>query len=386
MDHEVGEGPTRKASDGAARDAGRDDVSDTLSGESTHAPGAGRPVSSSALFAQIALEWKMLTREQVREASDVTVRLARMGMRRSFAQVARERRMLDEGQIQRIRREMVKRGVQLRIGDFELLGKLGEGSMGAVYRARQLSQGRVVALKVLRRELSASGDYLRRFQREAALASKVRHPNAVEVYETGQVGNVHYIVMEYVGGAPLSKLLAAGPMDEEQSLRLVLGVASALVAVHEQRIVHRDIKPENIMVSWNGVPKLMDLGIARRFDGAGASITRTGQLIGSPAYMSPEQCRGCDDLDARSDIYSLGATLFQMLCGRHVFQGESASAVMHQHVFAPLPHPKSINPKLSDAVCAILTRMLGKTPDERHADCAEVVREIESVLPAPPEA
>ena len=383
MDHEVGEGPTRKASDGAARDAGRDDVSDTLSGESTHAPGAGRPVSSSALFAQIALEWKMLTREQVREASDVTVRLARMGMRRSFAQVARERRMLDEGQIQRIRREMVKRGVQLRIGDFELLGKLGEGSMGAVYRARQLSQGRVVALKVLRRELSASGDYLRRFQREAALASKVRHPNAVEVYETGQVGNVHYIVMEYVGGAPLSKLLAAGPMDEEQSLRLVLGVASALVAVHEQRIVHRDIKPENIMVSWNGVPKLMDLGIARQYGVQGGAITRTGQLVGSPAYMSPEQCLGQDDLDARSDIYSLGATLFQMVCGRYLFEGKTASAIIHQHVAAPRPDPRSLNPRLSEGVCGILSKMLAKTPDARHSDCAELVREIEAVLGTP---
>ena len=383
MDHGSTDDPVRKPGDGATQGDRLDPTSDTLSGETTHTPGAPRRAGSSALVAEIALEGGVLTEEQVREIRDIAVRMARMGMRRSFAQVAREKRMLDDEQVHRIRREMVKRGVQLRIGDFELLGKLGEGAMGAVYKARQLSRGRVVALKVLRRELISDSNYLSRFQREARLAARVRHPNAIEVYEAGQGGGVHYIVMEYVGGAPLSKLLAAGPMDEEQALRLVRDLADALAAVHEQGIVHRDIKPENIMVSWNGVPKLMDLGIARRFDGAGASITRTGQLIGSPAYMSPEQCRGCDDLDARSDIYSLGATLFQMVCGRYLFEGKTASAIIHQHVAAPRPDPRSLYPRLSEGVCGILSKMLAKTPDARHSDCAELVREIEAVLGTP---
>ena len=355
---------------GAARDA------DTLDTGRTRAPGEDRAGRSSVLFAEVAIEWGLLTQEQIDDLRVTFDGLAKLGMRRSFAQIVREKRTLPNEDIRRILQEMRKRGATMRFGGFEILGKLGEGGMGSVYKARQLALDRVVALKTLRREFSADSDFLQRFEREAKLAAQVQHPNALQVYGTGEVDGVYYMAMEYVDGATVSRMLADGPMGERRALGIVRGVASALAVAHDQGIVHRDIKPDNIMVTREGVPKLMDLGIARQY-GGGDSITRTGAVVGTPHYMSPEQCEGKADLDARSDIYSLGATLFHMVCGRYLYDGETTQAIMRQHIDAPLPDPKSLNPDLSDGIVDLLRRMLAKRPEDRPRDCAELLATIE---------
>ena len=285
-------------------------------------------------------------------------------------------------QIVRVRREMLRRGVQLRIGGFELLAKVGEGGMGAVYKARQLSLDRIVALKVLRREVSLDRMYVQRFKREARLAAQIRHPNAVQVYSAGEVGGVHYMVMEYVVGATVSGLLGSGPLGERQALILVRGVASALVAAHSLGIVHRDIKPSNIMTTEDSVAKLMDLGIARQYGVGGDTITRSGSVVGTVPYMSPEQCEGRTDLDARSDIYSLGATLYHMVCGQCPFNGDTSVAIMRQHVEAPLPNPHVLNPSLCGGAVDLIRSMMEKDRDRRPQDGNEVVGLVDVVVGA----
>jgi len=338
------------------------------------------------IFAEIAMGLKLLTREQVDECLRVRDQLTGMGLaKRTLSQIAVEKQFLAADQVKRVHKEMIKRGFYPRIGGYEVLEQVGAGGMGVVCKARQLSLDRIVAVKLLAPHLSRDAAYVARFQREARLAAKIVHPNAVHIYDVGEDAGRHYIVMEFVDGVPVENLLVKEPLSETRALQIVRDVGRALEKAHEAGIIHRDIKPGNILVTPDGTPKLSDLGLAKQLsDVAGASLTATGAVSGTPHYMSPEQCRGDKTLDQRSDIYSLGITLYKMVCGREPYAGDTPVTIMHKHLEEPLPDPQAANPTVSPATAQLIRDMTAKDPSERIQSCAEVVQRVCAILGTTP--
>ena len=254
-----------------------------------------------------------------------------------------------------------------RFGDYEILEELGAGGMGKVYRARDLTLDRLVALKTLARELSADTDYVQRFLKEARAAARLNHPNIVQIYDFGCVDSIYYLAMEFVDGHSLGTYLKRGHFSESESIQIIRHACRALSIAHADGIVHRDIKPDNLMLTSRGDVKLVDLGIAKRLD-EDVSLTQTGQAIGTPHYISPEQIRGQRDIDARADIYSLGATLYHLLTGHTPYPGSSGPIVMSMHLVEPLPDPRRFEASLTDGVCRVVRKMMAKNRDERYPD------------------
>jgi serine/threonine-protein kinase len=254
-----------------------------------------------------------------------------------------------------------------RFGDYEILEVLGAGGMGKVYRARDLTLDRLVALKTLARQLSQDTDYVQRFLKEARAAARLNHPNIVQIYDFGCVDSIYYLAMEFVDGHSLGTYLKRGHFSETESIQIIRHACRALSVAHADGIVHRDIKPDNLMLTSRGDVKLVDLGIAKRLDEE-VSLTQTGQAIGTPHYISPEQIRGQRDIDSRADIYSLGATLYHLLTGHTPYPGSSGPIVMSMHLVEPLPDPRRFEASLTDGVCRVVRRMMAKNRDERYPD------------------
>lgn len=272
-------------------------------------------------------------------------------------------------------------------GDFTLTAELGRGGMGVVYRAQQKSLHRVVALKMIREAHLASLDDGARFKAEAEAAARLHHPNIVTVYEVGTHGEQAYFCMEYVPGPTLAqKLHAAGPPPIRESARLVAIIANAVQHAHEQGVLHRDLKPSNILLSAElgsdsnndvPMPKVTDFGLAKRFD-RGETLTRTGAVIGTPSYMSPEQAGSRKDLTPAADVYSLGAILYEMLTGRPPFQTshplDTLLLVLEQD---PIP-PRDLNPSVDRDLELICLKCLQKPPELRYSSAAALAKDLEA--------
>jgi serine/threonine-protein kinase len=254
-----------------------------------------------------------------------------------------------------------------RFGDYEILEELGAGGMGRVYRARDLTLDRLVALKTLARQLSQDTGYVQRFLKEARAAARLNHPNIVQIYDFGCVDSIYYLAMEFVDGHSLGTYLKRGHFSESESIQIIRHACRALSVAHADGIVHRDIKPDNLMLTSRGDVKLVDLGIAKRLD-EDQSLTQTGQAIGTPHYISPEQIRGQRDVDSRADIYSLGATLYHLLTGHTPYKGASGPIVMSMHLVEPLPDPRRFEADLTEGVCHVVRKMMAKNRDERYPD------------------
>ena len=268
------------------------------------------------------------------------------------------------------------------VGDYELLHLLGVGGMGEVFLARQKSVDRQVAVKILLPALGNNQNYLKRFFSEVRHLAKIDHPGVVRAIEAGVDKNVCYFSMMYAVGNDVKRLLSAkGPFSEKQALNIVKMVAEALdYAWQRHQMIHRDIKPANIMVCDDGQIKLLDLGISKFIDekDEDKEATKRGMMVGSPYYMSPEQSRG-EAVDFRSDIYSLGATLYMMLTGKPPFDGESTMAVISQHCSSPVPDPRLVQPSISHATVLLINRMMAKSPEQRFGSWQELIREVEKI-------
>ena len=271
-----------------------------------------------------------------------------------------------------------------RLGDYQVLRKLGRGGMADVFAARPLSLGRDVALKVLRSEYARDKDYVERFRREARAAAKLNHPNIVQVYEVGSVDSVFYIAQELIDGGNLRQRLEdQGAIGAEEAIELLVGVASALELAAEAGITHRDIKPENIMRSTRGIIKVADFGLARistDMSASQTSLTQAGLTLGTPRYMSPEQVQG-HAVDARSDLYSLGVTMYHLLAGRPPFEADDplALALMQlQETPTPLDRARAKRapdgqPDLPEWLIAVVTRLMNKSPQDRFQSPSELL-------------
>jgi Protein kinase domain len=262
---------------------------------------------------------------------------------------------------------------------YEVESTLGRGGMAQVYRANDRVLGRPVAVKVLSRKLSGDQKFLTRFRREAQASAGLNHPHVVSVYDTGAHDDLHYIVMEYVEGETLASLMARdGALPPEKAARIAADVAEALEAAHRQGLVHRDVKPGNVMIDPDGRVKVVDFGIARA--ATDDTLTQTGLVLGTAAYLSPEQARG-DGVDARSDIYSLGCVLYEMLTGRAPFEAESSVAMAYKHVNEqPDPPDGEVPPELA----AVVMRALEKDPDHRFQTAAEMQAALLAAFPTGP--
>ena len=272
-------------------------------------------------------------------------------------------------------------------GRYELQSLLGQGGMAAVHLAYDTVLDRQVAVKTLHTELGREQSFRERFRREAQAVAKLNHTNIVSVFDSGEDtvdgATVPYIVMEYVEGKPLRQVLdediaAHGAMPTEKALKITGDVLAALEASHEMGLVHRDIKPGNVMVTTRGVVKVMDFGIARALQSGVTSMTQTGMVVGTPQYLSPEQALG-RGVDARSDLYSVGCMLFELLTGRLPFDGDSPLSIAYQHVQEEPPVPSSINQAIPPAVDALVARALKKNPADRFPTAEAMRDEVDRV-------
>lgn len=266
-----------------------------------------------------------------------------------------------------------------KLGDFHLLRHLGGGGMADVYLAEQTSLQRYVAVKVMKPSVMATSGQtmVARFRQEAMMAASLNHPNIIQVYMIGCEDNLHYIAQELVQGRDLAAILRErGKPDLPSALHIIQQVAAALTVSGQAGIVHRDIKPENIMVTRKGDVKVADFGLAQLHGSDDANgLTREGITMGTPLYMSPEQVSG-KDLDPRTDIYSLGVTCYQLLCGEPPFTGSTPMAIALQHLNSPPPPLKEKNPKLPDILCRMVHRMMAKRRALRYQSAEEVLADV----------
>ena len=279
-----------------------------------------------------------------------------------------------------------------RLGSYEIAEGIGAVAMGEVYRAKDLKLGRQVALKVLLKEFASDPDRLGRFEREARAASALNHPNIVHIYDIGQQDDTHYIVMELVKGSNLRQLLADAPFDNERLLDLSRQIAAGLANAHQAGIVHRDIKPENIMVTADGLVKILDFGLAKLLEvpfethSEMATMarfgTRHGTLIGTVEYMSPEQAAG-EAVDQRSDQFALGLILYEMATGTMAFRRETAAQTLASIIENEPRAIFELNSKCPEDLTRVVRRCLEKSPAQRYQDTSELVRELKSVSAAP---
>ncbi|MYT32537.1 MULTISPECIES: Stk1 family PASTA domain-containing Ser/Thr kinase [unclassified Streptomyces] len=275
-------------------------------------------------------------------------------------------------------------------GRYELGSVLGRGGMAEVYLAHDTRLGRTVAVKTLRADLARDPSFQARFRREAQSAASLNHPSIVAVYDTGEDYvdgvSIPYIVMEYVDGSTLRELLHSGrKLLPERSLEMTIGVLQALEYSHRAGIVHRDIKPANVMLTRTGQVKVMDFGIARAMGDAGMTMTQTAAVIGTAQYLSPEQAKG-EQVDARSDLYSTGCLLYELLTVRPPFVGDSPVAVAYQHVREEPQPPSTFDPEISPEMDAIVLKALVKDPDYRYQSADEMRADIEAALDGQPVA
>ncbi|MGY0059992.1 Stk1 family PASTA domain-containing Ser/Thr kinase [Streptomyces sp. LZ34] len=275
-------------------------------------------------------------------------------------------------------------------GRYELGSVLGRGGMAEVYLAHDTRLGRTVAVKTLRVDLARDPSFQARFRREAQSAASLNHPAIVAVYDTGEDYvdgvSIPYIVMEYVDGSTLRELLHSGrKLLPERSLEMTTGILQALEYSHRNGIVHRDIKPANVMLTRSGQVKVMDFGIARAMGDAGMTMTQTAAVIGTAQYLSPEQAKG-ESVDARSDLYSTGCLLYELLTVRPPFIGDSPVAVAYQHVREEPQPPSTFDPEITPEMDAIVLRALVKDPDYRYQSADEMRADIEAALEGQPVA
>ncbi len=266
-----------------------------------------------------------------------------------------------------------------RIGHYTIVGELGRGGMGVVYKAHEESLNRFVAIKVLGSHLTEDRDYVQRFMREARAAAALNHPNIVQIYFVGEDEGTPYFVMEYVTGTSVQAMIRKhGRLDPVEAASIVLQAANGLGAAHSAGIIHRDIKPANLMVNEQGLVKIADFGLALAPE-AQTRLTATGMLMGTPGYLSPEQCMD-QGVDHRSDIYSLGVTFFEMLAGTMPFSADSPLALLRKIVEVEAPDVRELNPDADETLRGIVARMMAKTPEERYQACGELESDLREWL------
>lgn len=289
----------------------------------------------------------------------------------THTQIARLQAVMDEDSMYRPAQQ---------IPGYQIISKVGQGAMAVVFKAKQLSLDRLVAIKVLPKRLSENPEFVERFYKEGRAAARLNHANIVQAYDVGEAGGYHYFVMEFIDGQTVYDLLTDGRfVDEPDAIRMILQSARALGHAHQQGLIHRDVKPKNLMLTKGGDIKLADMGLAREMGDYATATAEAGRAYGTPYYISPEQIRGDINIDPRADVYGLGATFYHMVTGKVPFDGSTPSAVMHKHLKEPLIPADHVRKALSAGVGEIIEVMMAKEAEQRYPSCAELIHDLEAV-------
>jgi serine/threonine protein kinase len=337
------------------------------------------------MFGKMAIEQGLCTDEELRRS------LKEMESRREINPVVLEDLMIELGYLTSSQAERLKSSIHEskdaahQIPGYKILGKLGAGAMAIVYKARQLSLNRTVAIKILPKRFSENPEYVERFYKEGQAAGRLNHPNIVQAIDVGEAGGYHYFVMEYVEGKTIADDLAAGKIfSESEALEIIIEVAKALAHAHACNLIHRDVKPKNIMISTSGAVKLADMGLARGTTDIEAAQSEAGKAYGTPYYIAPEQIRGKIDIDGRADIYGLGATFYHMVTNRVPFMAENSADVMRKHLREKLIPPDHINTSLSAGVSEVIEIMMAKRRENRYSNIEELIEDLEALQEGKP--
>ena len=338
------------------------------------------------------IEQGLATQAELRSCLDIVQSEGTGGdSSKTLSQVLVDNGVVTNSQIGRIKKTIEATKGQ-EIPGYQLLSKLGAGAMAMVFKARQISLDRIVAIKVLPRKLSENAEYVTMFYKEGKAAAKLNHANIVQAFDVGEAGGFHYFVMEFIEGHDLwDELQADGPyardFTERDALDVIIQIARALEHAHSHGLIHRDVKPKNIMLTMEGdtpIAKLADMGLARAAEDVESAKAEAGRAFGTPYYISPEQIRGEVDIDFRADIYSLGATFYHVVTGRVPFEAETPAAVMRKHLSEPLVPPDHINTALSAGVGEVIEVMMAKDRNRRYSSTSDLLLDLEAVADGHP--
>jgi len=337
------------------------------------------------VFGKIAVEQGLCTDNELRHS------IEQMEVRRQVNPTVLEDLMIGLGYITKTQAERLKQTIKEskaaahQIPGYRILGKLGAGAMAIVYKAKQLSLNRIVAIKVLPKRFSENPEYVERFYKEGQAAAKLNHNNIVQAIDVGEAGGYHYFVMEYVEGKTIYDDLSTGKIfAENEALEIIIQLAHALAHAHAKGLIHRDVKPKNIMINSAGVVKLADMGLARATTDIEAAETEKGKAYGTPYYIAPEQIRGKVDIDGRADIYGLGATFYHMVTGRVPFMADDPTEVMRKHLKEQLIPPDHINTSLSAGASEVIEVMMAKRKENRYDSAEELLTDLQAVSDGQP--
>jgi eukaryotic-like serine/threonine-protein kinase len=338
-------------------------------------------VPTDALI-QHLIQVGMASLEQIDAARHAHEEATAAGRAVSLGEIFVEQGVLTSALLANIEKKLTEKreGIK-KLGPYKLIKKLGEGAMGLVFLAEDTNAQRTVALKVLSSKLASEERFLKRFRREAIATGKLNHVNIVSAYACDEDAGYHYYAMEYCDGEPLDGTLKKMEFfAPELAIDFIRQVLLGLQHAHKHGIIHRDIKPANIFLTRQGVVKILDLGLSKNITDSGQShMTMEGTTVGTPHYISPEQARGEQNIDGRSDIYSLGATFFILVTGQTPFSGPSPAVIMTKHLSAPVPDPQELRPAIPESIAQIIMKMMAKNAADRYQSCDEVLTDLELV-------
>ncbi|MBX3393793.1 MAG: serine/threonine protein kinase [Phycisphaerae bacterium] len=337
---------------------------------------------SDTQLARAAVDARFATEHEIQACVAKRDKLREQGREVKLADIMLKAGFITPSQIRRLNNPSEDTGSQtfMHLPGFQIKQKIGAGAMASVYKAKQLSLDRIVAIKILPKKLSEDPEFVERFYKEGKAAAKLNHANIVQAIDVGEYSGYHYFVMEFVDGETVyDELIRNRVYSESDALNVIIQIAKALDHAHEKGLIHRDVKPKNIMITKDKVAKLADMGLARLADDVAAAEAEKGRAFGTPYYISPEQIRGVADVDSRADIYSLGATLYHMVTGKVPFDGSTPASIMQKHLKQPLIPPDHLNKSLSTGLAEVVERMMAKDRNLRYRSTKDLLIDLERV-------
>ncbi|MFT5424079.1 MAG: serine/threonine protein kinase [Phycisphaerales bacterium] len=373
--------------DTAHMDPAAPDVGPTVeeAEQALHQAAAGSMAGSKAgtsvdsLVGRLVVEQGLATSDEVKLAMTLA-RSEEPEAAKSLTQILVDKEYVTKRQLARLREVIEAERSGQKIPGYKILGKLGSGAMATVYKAKQISLDRTVALKKLPEKFSSNPQFIERFFAEGRSAAQLNHPNIVQAFDVGNEGDIYYFVMEYVEGWTVhDDIVKHKRFTEAEAVETIMQVAEALEHAHARGLIHRDVKPKNIMIAKEGIVKLADMGLARGMSDVEAAEAEKGKAFGTPYYISPEQIRGEMEIGPPADIYSLGATFYHMVTGSVPFEAKSPSEVMRKHLKAELVPPDHVNSKLSAGVSEVIEMMMAKKAADRYQNCTDLLLDLRAV-------
>lgn len=341
--------------------------------------------NADSILGKLVVVRNLCTDKEVNECLEKVKKQASEEKSQSLADMLQTSGYITTSQLGRVESSIEETQSHHRIPGFQILEKLGSGAMATVFKAKQLSLDRMVAIKVLPKRLSENPEYVQRFYKEGRAAAMLNHRNIVQAIDVGEAGGYHYFVMEYVKGKTVYDDLAKQRVyPESEALDIIIQIGEALSHAHKRGLIHRDVKPKNVMITEDGVAKLADMGLAREVSDKEAAEMEAGRAYGTPYYIAPEQIRGEIDIDYRADIYSLGAMFYHMVTGKVPFEASTPSAVMHKHLKEQLVPPDHLNKELSVGVSEVIEVMMAKDRDNRYKSIKLLLEDVHAVLAGQP--